>query len=86
MPAVRDVAMGTRAGVRKPPKNEPAIGGTCARERTLSYAGCERLYNLKATARILLNGDLMFPVAKMTQPQPWRDEAYLGAVRLTLAR
>jgi hypothetical protein len=51
---------------------------------TLSYVGLERPYNFEATARILLNGDLMFRaifdfnelrVAKMAQSQPWRDEA-----------
>jgi hypothetical protein len=60
------------------------MGGCVLVPRTLSYAGRERLYNFEATARILLNGDLMFRaifdfnelrVAKMTQSQPWRDEA-----------
>jgi hypothetical protein len=46
---------------------------------TLSYVGLERPYNFEATARILLNGDLMFRaifdfnelrVAKMAQSCP----------------
>ena len=60
------------------------MGGRVLVPRTLSYAGRERLYTWEATARILLNGDLLFPaifdsnelrVAKMAQSQPWREEA-----------
>jgi hypothetical protein len=33
---------------------------TCAGAAGLSYVGLERLHNFELTARILLNGDLMF--------------------------
>ena len=60
MTAHRDDAAGTGAVVRKPPKNEPAMGATCAVAQALSYFGSEVRYNFELTARMLLNGDLGF--------------------------
>src|SRR5258706_159661 len=60
MTADRDDAGGTVAVVRKPPKNEPAMGGTCVVPHALSYVGLERQCNFEMMARMLLNGDFMF--------------------------
>ena len=60
MTAHRDDAAGTGAVVRKPPKNEPAMGGTWVVPHALSYVGqC----NFEMMARMLLNGDFMFCAA-----------------------
>src|SRR6266446_4726481 len=63
MTADRDDAVGTVAVVRKPPKNEPAMGGTCVVPHALSYVGLERQCNFEMMARMLLNGDFMFCAA-----------------------
>jgi hypothetical protein len=63
MTADRDDAAGTGAVVRKPPKNEPAMGGTCVVPHALSYVGLERQCNLEMMARMLLDGDFMFCAA-----------------------
>jgi hypothetical protein len=63
MTADRDDAAGTGAVVRKPPKNEPAMGGTCVVPHALSYVGLERQCNFEMMARMLLNGDFMFCAA-----------------------
>ena len=60
MTAHRDDTAGTGAVVRNPPKNEPAMGATCAVAQALSYFGPEGPYNFEMTARMLLNGDLGF--------------------------
>jgi hypothetical protein len=43
----RDAVTGFGAGVRKPPKNEPAMGGTCVVPHASSYVGVERFHNLE---------------------------------------
>ena len=63
MTADRDDAAGTGAVVRKPPKNEPAMGGTCVVPHALSYVGLERQCNFEMMARMLLKGDFMFCAA-----------------------
>jgi hypothetical protein len=83
MTAFRGDAAGTGAVVRKPPKNEPAMGERCVVPLALSYASLEHRYNFEVTARILLNGEFAFcpirdfnelSMAKIAHQQLWRDE------------
>ena len=63
MTADRDDAAGTGAVVRKPPKNEPALGERALCRTPLSCVGLERQCNFEMMARMLLNGDFVFCAA-----------------------
>jgi hypothetical protein len=79
-----------RAGVRKPPREETALGGTCAGAARSVYGICdlnggrfstrfglEYEHNLDVTAWILLNGDLSF--------RPTCDFKELGVAEMSRA-
>jgi hypothetical protein len=83
MTADRDDSAGTGAVVRKPPKNEPAMGERVLVPRALSYVGLECRYNFGVMARILLNGEFAFcpihdfnelSMTKIAHKQLWRDK------------
>jgi hypothetical protein len=60
MPAQRlAVPQAVRAGVRKPPKEETALGGPRMVPRVRAYVAITRTNNLETITRIA-NGDLMF--------------------------